>query len=116
MKFQIDTIAKEIHVIEDCQFGELISAIEKFLPEWREYKLVSKTPHEFSNPIIITIKEEKPPVVDLSDVYVFKGPPFAWINDTVTSPDIQGYATCNADYITLDTVGLLNKGVYNFQY
>lgn len=109
MKFQIDTIAKEIHVIGDCQFGELISAIEKFLPEWKEYKLVTKFPHEFSNPIIITIKEEKPPVV-----YPVIAP----------STPVNPYNPWDPPYrITWGTgsvnsakdIELLNQGVYNFE-
>lgn len=109
MKFQIDTIAKEIHVLEDCQLGELISAVEAFLPEWKEYKLVTKFPHEFSNPIIITIKEEKEPVYY----------PFA-IPITPANPynpcEPQYRFTCGTETINwAKDIGLLNQGVYNFE-
>lgn len=107
MKFQIDTIAKEIHVLENCKLGELISTIEQFLPEWKEYILVNKTPHEFSNPIIITIKEEKPPV------YYPVAVPVTPINPYNPYPPI---ITCGTGTVlSAKDIGLLNQGVYNFE-
>lgn len=111
MKFQIDTIAKEIHVLEDCQLGELISAVEVFLPEWKEYKLVTKFPHEFSNPIIITIKEEKPPVV-----YPVIVPGIPVLPDTPPDPYNPYRITCGTGTVnSTENIGLLNQGVYNFE-
>lgn len=104
MKFQIDTIAKEIHVIETCNLGELISTIEKFLPEWREYNLVNKFAHEFSNPIIIkeVVKEPYP--------YV------PYYPNPITHPPITFEPTTICKTTTdVDLKGLLNAGVYNFQ-
>lgn len=53
MKLQLDTNLKTIKVEESVNLGELMEAIEKLLPNWKEFKIEPTVMTEFVNPIVI---------------------------------------------------------------
>jgi hypothetical protein len=54
MRLSIDTIAKTLKLENDINLGEFIEKIQTFLPDWKEYKLITNcTINWYNTPTIV---------------------------------------------------------------
>lgn len=102
MKIQLDTTSKTIKVEESVNLGELIEAVEKLLPNWKEYKIEPVIITSFVNPIVI----------DRWPVYPRRYP--YWWQDQITVGGTLHYKS--EQRLKSDITMQSNKsGIYNLQ-